>query len=865
MWETFVEHNMTLLIHGETEKARVNLGTAGAFSIYQKSLLEDINTLSTFATAKAESIYAASTNLKRTITLQLVLLIAAIFILSVIISYLLTRNIRKPLKEINGAVTRFHDGDMDARSNYSSKNDFGILASSINMLASLVQENTQLHKMRIQVVNEMLSEDEQRSFFQNTLNVLAEVTGAQIAAVYLLSKNGKQYEHYESIGLDSGAKQAFAADSGEGELGAAVFTKKLQHIKNIQADTRLTYKAVTGTYIPREIITIPIVSGGRVVAVFSLANLKEFAPISVELLNNIYVTMCARITGILAFEEIRDYQLSLEMQNRELDDQKSELVAQAAEMFQQNTELEVQKRQLGEASRLKTNFLSNMSHELRTPLNSIIALSAVLSRRLNSKIPAEEYKYLDIIERNGKNLLLLINDILDISRIESGHEETEISNFNICGLIDDTLVLLHEQAVQKGITLSFDSSALPELYISSDYKKCSHILQNIVSNAVKFTEKGGVSVSLQKLGDRFELKVTDTGIGISSDDLPHIFDEFRQADSSISKRFGGTGLGLAIVKKYVAMLGGTISASSVLDQGTTFTITLPIFSSVETADEHFDEPLLSLFDLPDASRDRQDKTILLVDDNESATIQIKDLVLEMGYNVLIAHGAEEAFSLIEQKVPDAMVLDIMMPDIDGLSLLATLRNAERTANIPVLVLTAKHITKDELKFLKRNNVHQLIQKGDVDVAKLKSAITLMLYPELLKKPVTKEKPKIEGKPCVLIVEDNPDNLTTVKALLGDNFILHEAVNGEEGVIKAAELVPDLILMDIALPIKNGIEAYNEIRKSQVTRHIPVIALTSNALVEDRSKILSQGFDAFIAKPIDEKLLLKVIHEVLYGE
>ena len=252
---------------------------------------------------------------------------------------------------------------------------------------------------------------------------------------------------------------------------------------------------------------------------------------------------------------------SLEYQNRELESQKTELAMQSAELTEQNTELEMQKKQLSEASELKTNFLSNMSHELRTPLNSVIALSGVLNRRLAAKIPDEEYSYLEVIERNGKHLLSLINDILDISRIESGREEIEISRFNVNGLVTDVINLILPQAQQKNIELR-QTAPGSDVFMTTDFDKFHHILQNLISNAVKFTDEGRVEVSAVKTGDTVSVSVADTGIGISANHLPHIFDEFRQADGSTSRRYGGTGLGLAIAKKYANLLGGNVTVKS---------------------------------------------------------------------------------------------------------------------------------------------------------------------------------------------------------------------------------------------------------------------------------------------------------------
>lgn len=556
----------------------------------------------------------------------------------------------------------------------------------------------------------------------------------------------------------------------------------------------------------------------------------------------------------------------LEASNSELEAQKTELASQSAELTEQNRELEMQKKMLNEASVLKTNFMSNMSHELRTPLNSVIALSGVLNRRLSDLIPEEEYSYLEVIERNGKHLLTLINDILDISRIESGREEIEIINFNPNNLINEIVVMLQLQANQKNVQL-LHSQKDQEILVTSDLNKCRHILQNLIGNALKFTEKGKVEITLEEKADTVIVKVIDTGIGIDAKNIGHIFDEFRQADGSTSRRFGGTGLGLSIAKKYAALLGGTITVESELDKGSVFTLNLPKVYAEENkiiekdTYSHFSKNIQSV-----PVKTVEGKTILLVDDSEPAIIQLKDFLEDSGYQILIAGNGAEALNIISQSVPDAMILDLMMPGIDGFEVLKTIRNEEATAHIPVLVLTAKHLTKEDLKELKRNNVHQLIQKGDVNRDEFMKALATMVYVE--EEPVKKINRKIQpgvNKATVLVVEDNPDNMISIKALLSEDFSVLVAQDAEQGIRLAKDHLPNLILMDIALPNMDGIEAFKIIREDVDLDYIPVIALTASAMNTNRETIMAHGFDAYIAKPIDSEIFFDTINEVLFGE
>ncbi len=869
LYNTQRAETLRLINSGDFSEGANRTKRKGAVGIQVEALLALIDKIDTYAKNKADSLYLNSIRVDERLNLQLILLVIVTILLSITINYLLSRNIRKPLTELTEATRRFHDGDMNSRSSYISQNEFGILSDSFNSMADGIQASTDLDKKVVSLAGSMLSKYEASEFFRETITVLAINTGAQMAAIYLLSDDKKTYDHYESIGTDSNARQSFAAGIFEGEFGPAIATRKIQYIKNIPVDTRFVFHTVSGKFIPHEIITIPILSHDEAVAVISLASIDCFSKQAIQLIDNIFPTLCARVEGIIAYHKTRIFSEKLEQQNRELESQKNELASQSAELSEQNAELEIQKKQLGEANHLKTNFISNMSHELRTPLNSVIALSGVLNRRLAEKIPAEEYSYIEIIERNGKNLLALINDILDISRIEAGREEVEITKFNANHLVNEVVTMIMEQTRQKNIELVHPNDNI-ELPITSDMTKLRHILQNLLSNAVKFTEKGKVEVKARLIDSQLVISVADTGIGISESHLPHIFDEFRQADSSTSRRYGGTGLGLAIAKKYANLIGGSISVKSELGKGSEFILKLPLSyaSGKRVAKTGYSADLKpSAEQLPGTPVSSSSlRTILLVEDSEPAIIQMKDILEETGYDIIVAHDGSQALEIIAHTIPDAMILDLMMPGVDGFKVLQTVREAEQTAHIPVLILTAKHITKEELQFLTRNNIHELIQKGDVNRNELLRAVLSMgqTHSPEPSAEIRKFQP-IEGKPSVLIVEDNADNMTTLKALLDGNYDIFEATDGIEAIKMAVEHEPDLILMDIALPYMDGIAAFKTIRGNARLQHTAIIALTASALTSDRESILAHGFDAYIAKPIDDKSLFTIIDEVLYGK
>jgi signal transduction histidine kinase/CheY-like chemotaxis protein/CHASE3 domain sensor protein len=868
-WNSILQETIRMETSGKQEEAHQRHITGGIGPTQAALVLASVQKISDFATRKGNELYANSVKISQELHMQLLLLVSLLVIFSAIIYSLLYRNIREPLVKLTEVTRRFHDGDLNSRSSFVSPNELGTLSGSFNSLASKMQENLSLNEKVVSLASLMLSKHEAKEFFRETLHALAKNTNSQMAAIYLLSEDKKNFDHFESIGLDDNARLSFSALNYDGEFGALLASQKVQHIKNIPDDTRFVFHSVSGRFIPREIITIPILSQQEVVAIISLVSVRCYNNLAMQLIDSILVTLNARIEGIIAYHKMLKFSQMLEHQNRELEVRETKLSAQSVELIGQNIELEIQKRQLHEASRQKTNFLSNMSHELRTPLNSVIALAGVLSHRLVRKIPEEEYSFLEIIERNGKHLLSLINDILDISRIEAGHEEIGLSEFNANDLITDVISMIQPQAQQKNIELLFNAGG-SGLSVTSDADKCRHILINLVGNAVKFTEKGKVAISAEQNDSNFDITITDTGIGISEKNLPYIFNEFRQADVGTSRKFGGTGLGLAIAKKYANLLGGTISVKSTPGKGSEFKLSLPLHYAAEN--RVTEAVILTRFKPENRPIQHQlisgsiPKTILLVDDSEPAIIEIKDILMESGYKLLYATNGPEAIEILTQANPDGIILDLLMPGMDGFEVLRIIREQKRTAHIPVLILTAKHITKEELLFLKENHIFQLIQKGSVNSNELIAAVDSMVFPEITPaKDTPEELHSNPVKPLVLVVEDNPDNMTTVKAILAGNYTVIEASDGIEAVEMARKHKPDLILMDIDLPKMNGIAAFKIIRQDAALQHIPVIALTASAMVADRETILAEGIDAYIPKPIDEKIFFKTINSVLYGK
>lgn len=863
-WVETWKQNYKLVESGKVLEAIDQVKIDGAVGRERENLIKSLGKIVSFVDNKATEYYQGTTSLKDTLNQQLVVLLIVILLLMVLIIYYLDNNINTPITELASVTKQFKEGSFSARSFYQSKNEFGHLSSSFNNLADTIETELKLNDQAANLAGIMLKEDDAHNFCHAILSSLLEYTDAQLGAFYFLNAQKTAFDHFDSVGMEIKACHSFSATLYEGEFGTALSTQRIQHIIDIPEETPFLFSTVSGKFKPREIITIPIVSGNEVVAFISLATIKRFNGHQLRLINTILNTLSARIDGILAYQKAVDFAKQLEFQNKELEMQKKELSMQTKELTGQNIELEMQKKQLDEANKMKTSFLSNMSHELRTPLNSVIALSGVLNRRLNGKVPDEEHGFFEIIERNGKQLLRLINDILDLSRIESGYEEVEIKKINIDKLIDSVVEMIKSQAMEKGIYLRYTAQDnIPE--INSDYYKCYHILQNLISNALKFTEVGGVDIKLEVKEKTINVIINDTGIGIEKEHIAHIFDEFKQADSSNSRKYGGTGLGLAIAKKYVKLLGGNIEVESTPGKGSTFVLVLPINDAIIVPNVSESKNILANSeDQLQWKEQAKDKTILLVEDTEAIIIQMKDMLTAQGYTIAVARNGAEALEQIGNKVPDAMILDLMMPEVDGFEVLKRVREQEKAEHLPVIILTAKYVTKQELAFLKNNGIIQLIQKGDIDKDQLLRAVnSMMTTPEVkeTEKPVKKQPQNHPSDtPRVMVVEDNADNMLTIKVLLKEKYQIIEALDGRSVTELALEHRPHLILMDIALPGKNGIDALADLRKVDILRPIPVIAISASAMKGAHEDFIAHGFDDYISKPIDSVLFEKIIKQ-----
>lgn len=510
--------------------------------------------------------------------------------------------------------------------------------------------------------------------------------------------------------------------------------------------------------------------------------------------------------------------------------------------------------ELARAARLKDEFLAGMSHELRTPLNAILGLSEALLEEIFGELTDAQQEHLRTIEQSGQHLLDLINDILDLSKIESGKMELEILPVSIQALCDTSLSFVKQQAHHKRLKLDCQISTNVD-EIAVDERRLRQALINLLSNAVKFTPEGGtvqLLVSPNSFHSGINFTVTDTGIGIGPDNLDKLFQPFVQLDSSLSRRYAGTGLGLALVRRIVELHGGSITLESELGQGSRFTISLPW--SLPFAD-HL-APVLPEPDPIDLAP-LPIQRALVIEDSSTAASQITRYLAELGTQAIIHPVAGGAVQKAREVAPDVIILDILLPDRSGWDVLTDLKANPETRTIPVIVIS---VVDERLQGMRMGASAYLLKP--ISRQKLQQVLSLELKSlDAMQEagyPATCPLPPMTS-PLILVAEDNEANIITLMSYLqAHRFQVILARNGLEAVQMARQNHPDIILMDVQMPEMDGLEATRRLRLDTATASIPIIALTALAMPGDRERCLAAGAMEYLTKPVSWQQLMQLL-------
>jgi PAS domain S-box-containing protein len=494
-------------------------------------------------------------------------------------------------------------------------------------------------------------------------------------------------------------------------------------------------------------------------------------------------------------------------------------------------EIQDKSRQLAEASEHKSQFLANMSHELRTPLNAIIGLTEMMTEHAARFGTDKALEPLRRVLRAGRHLLTLINDILDLSKIEAGKLELNVESVAIAPMIEDVAGTGRPLAEQNGNRLIVDCPADVGA-LQADPVRLRQTLLNLLSNACKFTKQGEVRLSVTRIKEGgtawLEFSVADSGIGMSPEQMEKLFQDFSQADSTTFRQFGGTGLGLAITRRLCRIMGGDVAMTSELGKGSTFTIRLPAAGAQAAVPATQPaEPARAAAAMP--HKGANGKTIMVVDDDATARELISRHLLDAGFEVASAASGIEALKMVRELRPVAITLDVVMPELDGWTVLSALKGDPDLASIPVVMVT---ITDEKRRAFALGATGYLMKPID------RTKLFNLLAPWRA----------TAGPTRVLVVEDDPDQLRSIgMALAQPNWQIIEAANGRIGLDKIRESVPDVIILDLMMPEMDGFEFMANLQANRDWQHIPIFVVTALDLNERDRRRLNVGMEKILRK------------------
>jgi CheY-like chemotaxis protein len=718
---------------------------------------------------------------------------------------------------------------------------------------------------------------------------LAETLGASVGAAYFARAGGR----LERVG-------AFAVPSSIGEEAAGL--TRQAYVDNQLAQTAdvpedfFPVSSGLGKSRARHLVVAPVTADGIPVGAVELGFLRPLPPHGMELLRRAAepIGLAMRATKDRRdlrdaleetqrqAEELQTQQEELRVQNEELEqqsqtlqDSQGRLENQQAELEQINAHLEEQTQavvrqrddlaraqaELQRASAYKSEFLANMSHELRTPLNSSLILAKLLSENRDGNLTAEQIKFADTIYSAGNDLLTLINDILDLSKIEAGKLDVRPEEVTLARLADEMGDAFRPVARDKGIGLEVNVEAGAPATMVTDPTRLAQILKNLLSNALKFTERGGVSLRVSRAGDGVAFAVKDTGIGIAPEQHEVIFEAFRQADGTTNRKYGGTGLGLSISRDLARLLGGELTLDSAPGRGSTFTLTLP--ARIEgPAEPAALTPAPSLVapaprapaptpgPRPGAERLGAERLILVIEDDPAFASVLQGLAREMEFESVVVTTGEEGLRLAEERRPNAIVLDVGLPDRSGLSVLDALKHQPSTRHIPVHVVSASDHTRTALEMGAAGYAVKPVKRDEL-VRALKGLETK--FTQTMRR--------------ILVVEDDEVARESTCRLLEGRDVETVAVgSAAQALARLSETTFDCMVLDLSLPDRSGFELLDEMSRMEAYAFPPVIVYTGRSLSRAEEQRLRRLSHSIIIKGArsPERLLDEVtlfLHQV----
>jgi signal transduction histidine kinase/DNA-binding response OmpR family regulator/CHASE3 domain sensor protein len=801
------------------------------------------------------------------------------------------------LDEVAGKIA---SGDYSVRLNAEQRDVLGSLSTSVNKMAvsldhtfQQLSENEWLQTGTVQLSEKIVGDKTVEELSAEAIGFISQYTNSHVGAIYLA-------DTFDSLLITGGygLPPNFTAKrirAGEGLPGQSFKSNQKIWVKDINDDIHVHY--VTGELKVRQLLFYPFRHEGRMLGIIELGTINEYSEKDSKFLDKVSEILGVGITTARnraklkeLLEETQSQSEELQAQHRELENMNAELEVQAEklqtseeelkvqqeELMETNQELEERSRMLEEknhlvvvrnleiqkkaeelalSTRYKSEFLANMSHELRTPLNSVLLLSRLLSENNLGNLNAEQIEFAQVIQSSGHGLLQLIDEILDLSKIESGKLELDYERVTVNEILQNMRMMFQPMATEKNVAMTIEADDSLPVMIETDKQRVEQVLKNLLSNALKFTHAGSIDLKVKMAAgsdNDISFIVKDSGIGIPEDKQQLIFEAFQQADGSTKRKYGGTGLGLSISRQLARLLSGDITLHSEVNKGSTFTFTIPLFkptgepaaapkipepvAATETVASSAVSTLLAK-DIPQSLPDDRDKiskddrVLLIVEDDLNFARALLDFARKKGYKVVhIARGDEALPAAITYK-PVGVLLDIQLPIKDGLTIMDELKKNTGTRHIPVHILSSFEVRKES------------ISRGAIDF--VNKPVTTDQMSSVLEKI---EKAMTSGVKKVLIVEDNTYHAKALAYFLSTNKVVAEISEDIQQSVKALEKQEvNCVILDMGLPGKKAYEALDIVRQNAALENIPIIIFTGQSLSRNEEQRIRQYADTIVVK------------------
>jgi CheY-like chemotaxis protein/signal transduction histidine kinase/HAMP domain-containing protein len=813
---------------------------------------------------------------------------------------LLAANLTSQVRAIAEVATAVTKGDLTRSIQVDARGEVAELKDNINTMIGNLRLTTELNTEQdwlktnlARFTNMLQGQRDLSTVGRLLLTELAPLINAHMGVIYQVENpESAQLQLLSAYAYDGSNPHPRIVEMGEGLIGQCALDKRQRLVSDIPSDAVPVNSALMRV-LPRNVVVFPVLFENQVKAVIELSSLASFTNSQITfleqltdsigiVLNSIGATM--QTEGLLKQSqqlagELQAQQRELQQTNEQLELKAQQLAERNVEVERKNQEIEQARRALEEkatelslTSKYKSEFLANMSHELRTPLNSILILGQQLTENPDGNLSAKQVEFARTIHGAGTDLLNLISDILDLSKIESGTVTVDAEEILTSSLLETVGRPFRHEAENRNLAFSIEVDHNLARSMVTDSKRLQQVLKNLLSNAFKFTGEGGVKLTVSAAVGGWSaehpilnnapavvaFEVADSGIGIPLEKQKLIFEAFQQADAGTSRKYGGTGLGLAISRELANLLGGEIHLRSSPGKGSTFTLYLPLKYSGPTvalrvppalSSLHATAPALQaaatqerVVEVPDDRLNLEpgDTILLIVEDDPHYARVLVDLARDRGFKVLVATRGTEALDLAKQFQPAAVSLDVFLPDMLGWTVLSQLKHNPLTRHIPVQIIT---LDEDRQHALARG-AFSFVNKPTTTEGVSAALAQIKEYA----KPRRKR---------LLIVEDNPAEQLSIRELLGHEDIEIVTTDTGAGALSTLRESPcDCVVLDLRLPDMSGFEVLDQIRKDESLSNVPVVVFTGRELSAKEDAELHTMARSIVVKGVEspERLL-----------